>query len=107
MTLPQRWETVFGSNSGTATFSRWFHQPTNLVEEDRLAIALTGVTGSGRAWLNEHPLGEFTAREETVRLPLRLGQLQHRNRLRIELSCTVGQSGLYDAVAIEIDSDSE
>lgn len=106
VTLPQRWDALFGSNSGTATFFRWFHQPTNLVEEDRLAIVLTGVTGIGRAWLNEHPLDEFSAVEQLVRLPIELSHLRHRNRLRIELSCSVGETagGLYDAVALEIDS---
>ncbi len=104
--MPQRWRALFGSNSGTARFSRWFHQPTNLVENDRLAIVLIGVTGSGRAWLNEAPLGEFSAREESIRLPIQLKHLQHRNRLCIELTCPVGDEagGLYDAVAIEIDS---
>lgn len=105
--MPQRWETLFGLNSGTATFSRWFHQPTNLVAEDRLAIVLAGVSGTGRAWLNDQLLGEFSAKHETVRLPMALAQLQHRNRLCIELACSVGDGpgGLYDAVAIEIESD--
>jgi len=105
--MPQRWESLFGSNSGTATFSRWFHQPTNLVAEDRLAIVLTGVTGAGRAWLNDQLLGEFVAKKEAIRLSMTLSQLQQRNRLRIELSCSVGEGpgGLYDAVAMEIESD--
>lgn len=109
ITMPQRWQALFGSNIGTATFSRWFHQPTNLAQEDRLAIILTGVAGHGETWLNDQSLGKFSARGEAVRLPMQLGQLQLRNRLRIELSCSADQSpgGLYDAVAIEIDSDND
>lgn len=109
VTLPQRWQALFGSNIGTATFSRWFHQPTNLTEDDRLAIVLTGVSGTGRAWLNEHQLDAFAAKGSVVRLPIQLEQLQRRNRLRIELTWKADEEpgGLYDAVAIEIDSDNE
>lgn len=107
--LPQRWDALFGSTSGTATFSRWFHQPTNLTEEDRLAIVLTGVSGTGRVWLNDQPLGEFSATADAVRLPFRLSHMARRNRLRIELTCSAEQNpgGLYEAVAIEIDSEND
>lgn len=84
-----------------------FINQQDLVAEDRLAIVLTGVTGAGRAWLNDQLLGEFVAKKEAIRLSMTLSQLQQRNRLRIELSCSVGEGpgGLYDAVAMEIESD--
>lgn len=109
VTLPQSWQDLFGSNptGDTATFARWFHCPTNLVLEDEIAIVLMGVNGNGRAWINDFPMGEFTARSETVRLPVKLDQLRHRNRLRIELEWPGGDApgGLYDPVAIEIRSE--
>jgi hypothetical protein len=65
---------------------------------------LTGVTGNGRVWLNDEVLGEYAAMAEEIRFPMRLEQLQPRNRLRIELSWDGGDGpgGLYAPVAIEI-----
>lgn len=107
--MPKSWQDLFGPTEGTATFARWFHCPTNLVSEDAIAIALTGVTGTGQAWLNDDRLGEFPPWATEVRLPVRLEQLRHRNRLRIELTWTGGDEpgGLYAPVAIEIVSATE
>jgi hypothetical protein len=109
VTMPKSWQDLFGSTGGTATFARWFHCPTNLVPEDEIAIVLTGVNGSGRAWINDFLIGEFSARSETVRLPVKLEQLRQRCRLRIELEWPGGDEpgGLYDPVAIEIVSETE
>ncbi len=102
--MPQAWQALFGPTGGTAIFVRWFHRPTNLVPEDRIAIVLTGATGTGQVWLNDVSLGEFSVRAEAARFPVRLNQLQPRNRLRIELKWSGEDTpgGLYDPVAIEI-----
>ena len=109
VSLPQTWQKLFGTVAGTATFARWFHCPTNLVPEDQLAIVLTGVNGNGRVWINDFLLGEFTARSQSVRLPVTLDQLRQRSRLRIELEWPGGDDagGLYDPVAIEIVSETD
>lgn len=107
--LPACWQDLFGQQGGVATFARWFHQPTNLTPADRLAIVLLGVSGSGRATLNGAPLGEFAAAGATIVLPLTLDRLQRRNRLEIALACSTPRAdqpdGLYDAVALQIESD--
>lgn len=110
VTIPQTWEGLFGGQGGAAVFGRWFHQPTNLASTDRLAVVLTGVAGSGQVWLNDVDLGAFQSRGEAVKLPFTLERLQHRNRLRIELTWTPGghrgPGGLFEAVAIQIESES-
>ena len=61
MKMPCRWQDVFGSFDGTATFTRKFHCPTNLEPHERVFIVLSGVPGHGSASLNGAPLGLFDA----------------------------------------------
>ncbi|MDX1970205.1 MAG: hypothetical protein SFV23_23730 [Planctomycetaceae bacterium] len=106
--LPQEWRGLFGATAGTATFLRAFHCPTNLDPEETVAIVLTEVGGSGRAYLNEELLGEFPA---GLAHPPQFDvtqKLLRRNHLRIEVEfdpdAQPGLGGLYGLVAIEIAS---
>lgn len=106
VTLPAAWQSLFGTRSGTATFRRWFHRPTNLVPDDQIAFVLTGVRGAGHARLNDDPWNPLVIHNTAAAIPVTVAQLRQRNRLEIELtfdpSATSEPGGLFEAVALEI-----
>jgi hypothetical protein len=108
VTLPVAWQALFGTQAGTATFHRWFNRPTNLTSADRLTMVLTGVRGTGSARLNDGPWVPLVLDGTQAEIPLRLSLFQPRNRFEVELTfdptTTVEVGGLFDAVALEIDS---
>lgn len=111
VTLPIAWHAIFGTQAGTATFRRWFHRPTNLAVEDRLAIILTGVRGSGCLRMNDDPWQPLHLDGTQARVAITLALLRQRNRLEIELTfdplTTSEAGGLFAAVALEIASQND
>lgn len=106
--LPQEWRGLFGSTAGTAVFERAFHCPTNLDPEETVAIVLTEVGGSGKAYLNGDLLGEFpTGLAQPPQFDV-THKLLRRNHLRVDVefdpNAHPGPGGLYGLVAIEIAS---
>ncbi len=111
VTLPMPWRALFGTQAGTATFRRWFHRPTNLASGDRLAIILTGVRGTGSFRLNDDPWETLHLDGTQAHVSITLAQLRQRNRLEVELTfdptLTTEAGGLFDAVALEINSQND
>ncbi|WP_010584500.1 glycoside hydrolase family 2 [Schlesneria paludicola] len=109
--MPREWREVFEEIGGTAVFRRKFHRPTNLSPQERVVLVCTEVRGAGRASLNEHPLGEFTAEGNAVEFDV-TGRLNSFNEFTIEIAFEPSQfpalsGGLYGVVAIEIRSADE
>lgn len=107
-TLPQSWQSVFGSASGRATFSRRFHRPTNLEPHERVFLVLTAVRGAGQATLNGIALGEFTSDGGSVEFDI-TDLLLAFNLLSIDLAFTPDSAaeqpgGLFEPVVLEIRS---
>lgn len=104
--LPCDWESLFGTQAGTACFERAFHCPTNLELQTAVFLVIEDACGVGEVWVNSECLGEL--RPETP-LPFRIDirpRLLPRNRLKIVVSFDPARmtapQGLYCVVALDI-----
>jgi beta-galactosidase/beta-glucuronidase len=106
--MPCRWDEVFGTVSGTATFTRKFHCPTNLDPQERVCIVLSGLPGRGTVAINGELLGEFDQTHSRTELDV-TKRLNKFNQLAIEVSFSPSANlelaeGLLAEVALEIHS---
>lgn len=102
--MPCGWEQLFGSASGTATFSRKFHRPSNLEPHERVLIVLTGVGGEGTLSLNDKPLSQFAATDSTVEADA-TSELRPFNVLAVQITFDPAArvaGGLFAPVVLEI-----
>lgn len=107
--MPREWRLLFGDRAGTATFRRKFHRPTNLDPHEQVLIVFTEVGGSGRVWINDQPVGDFTAHGELVEFEI-TKLLKPFNELSVEIAFDPGvdeqqQGGLFGVTALEIRSE--
>lgn len=110
--MPCEWRTLFGDKSGTATFSRRFHRPTNLEPHEQVFLVFDGIGGEGQLRLNDEPLRSVAHSDRPIECEV-TNRLLSFNRLEVELqfspsdteSDTVAvHGGLYESVALEIRS---
>lgn len=109
--MPTDWQSQFGAVAGTVLFNRHFHKPTNLDANESVYIVLTGFGGTGKASVNDEPLGAFTDQDdhesraefEVTRL------LKPSNQLALEIEYDPSSQdqrvgGLWGPVVLEIRS---
>lgn len=106
--IPQDWSSLFGDRAGTARFRRWFNCPTGLGGEYIVSVVFNGVGGRGEVRINEAKLGMIGVGFDSIEFDIS-SHLRRRNELVVELTfdpkCSVPPGGLYDIVALRIDSE--
>jgi len=107
--MPCDWSSLFGPATGTVTFRRRFHRPSNLEAHERVWLVCTGVRGRGTVALNDERLSEFDCIGEATECDV-TSHLAAFNVVSIRLSVDESAqpstpSGLYEPVVLEIRSD--
>lgn len=104
-TMPVDWQSLFGETHGRARFTRTFHRPSNLDDDETVWLVFDGVGGNGTASVNDVEVGRLTSSTEAQRFDV-TAQLEFFSRLAVELEhhSTGEAGGLYAPVALEIES---
>jgi hypothetical protein len=108
ITMPCDWATLFGDRAGTARFTRWFNWVAHPDGETRVAVVFHGVGGRGEVRVNDAKVGTIGVGFDPIALDI-VRHLRRRNELVVELTfdprTSVPPGGLYDVVALQIESD--
>jgi beta-galactosidase/beta-glucuronidase len=104
--MPADWQSLFGTHSGTATFLRKFHKPTNLEPHEQVRLVFEAINGQGTITLNGSPIGKASGTNDRLKIDVTTSLKQY-NELTIELTFDPASSpsspgGLTGPVSLEI-----